>query len=192
MTEPLKVPIEIVEEFFEPPVYAHDTDAGCDLLSAENTVVFPGETVTIRTGIKVAIPEGYVGYVVPRSGISINTGLRVIQGTIDSGYRGEIRVIVENSAFPSTPVTSHTYNVNGEYRGVRDRRFPFPPDYSEKHGRYYRSDGNPGGFVICRGDRIAQLVLHKVERAAFEPTDDISQFESDRQDNGFGSTGVKS
>lgn len=78
------------------PVYATDGSAGFDLSAAEEVMIHPGRTVKIRTGLSFEIPEGYEGQVRPRSGLSYKTKLRVILGTIDSDYRGEVCVIVDN------------------------------------------------------------------------------------------------
>jgi dUTP pyrophosphatase len=80
------------------PSYAHDGDAGLDLLSSEDVTLSPGERVLIGTGIAVAIPEGYAGFVQPRSGLALRHGLTFVNspGLIDSHYRGEIRVIALN------------------------------------------------------------------------------------------------
>lgn len=80
------------------PGYAHDGDAGIDLLSAEDVSVKPGERTLVRTGISVAIPEGFAGYVQPRSGRAMSEGLSMVNtpGLIDSGYRGEVKVAAIN------------------------------------------------------------------------------------------------
>jgi dUTP pyrophosphatase len=80
------------------PQRAHDGDAGVDLRSAIELVLHPGERATIPTGIAVAIPDGYAGFVQPRSGLAAKHGLGIVNtpGLIDSGYRGEVKVIVIN------------------------------------------------------------------------------------------------
>ena len=80
------------------PSYAHDTDAGADLYAYEDVTVYPGERHSVRTGICIDIPEGYVGFITPRSGLAANKGITVLNapGTIDAGYRGEIKVILIN------------------------------------------------------------------------------------------------
>ena len=80
------------------PVHAHPGDAGLDLHAAEDVVLKPGERASVRTGIAVAIPDGYAGFVVPRSGLAARHGIGVVNapGLIDSGYRGEIRVLLIN------------------------------------------------------------------------------------------------
>jgi dUTP pyrophosphatase len=80
------------------PKYAHAGDAGLDLVSAEDVTLKPGERTLIRTGIAVAIPEGYAGFVQPRSGLALRSGFGLPNspGLIDSGYRGEIKVVAIN------------------------------------------------------------------------------------------------
>jgi dUTP pyrophosphatase len=81
------------------PVYAHDGDAGCDLLSAVDVVIQPGERVLVPTGIAVSIPRGHGGFVQPRSGLAIKHGISLVNtpGLIDSAYRGEIKIIMINT-----------------------------------------------------------------------------------------------
>lgn len=80
------------------PVYAKDGDAGVDLRSAEELVLLPGHSNVVKTNIALAIPTGYCGYVIPRSGLAAKHGITVVNapGLIDSGYRGEIMVILHN------------------------------------------------------------------------------------------------
>lgn len=80
------------------PSYAHDGDAGADLTSVESVSLQPGERALVATGIAVAIPHGYVGLVHPRSGLAFKQGLSLVNspGTIDAGYRGEVKVCVIN------------------------------------------------------------------------------------------------
>lgn len=82
------------------PTYATPGDAGADLCSAEQYMIFPGETVPLRTGVSIALPPGHVGFITPRSGLARNEGLTVLNapGTIDSGYRGEIIVLMHNTS----------------------------------------------------------------------------------------------
>jgi deoxyuridine 5'-triphosphate nucleotidohydrolase len=80
------------------PKYAREGDAGFDLVAVEDTIVEPGATVLVSTGLAFEIPPGYEMQIRPRSGVTVKTKLRVQIGTIDSGYRGEIKVIVDNIA----------------------------------------------------------------------------------------------
>ena len=129
------------------PVYAKPGDAGADLCSSEDLVIAPGERALVPTGISIALPEGFAAFVRPRSGLAIKNGIGIVNspGTIDAGYRGEIKVILINH------------------------------DRSEE-------------FVIKRGDRIAQLVVQRVESARFVEVEHLP--ESVRGAGGFGSTGV--
>jgi dUTP pyrophosphatase len=81
------------------PVYAHPGDAGADLVAAEAVVLEPGERSTVGTGLAVALPDGYAAFVVPRSGLAAKHGITIVNspGTVDAGYRGEIRVTLLNT-----------------------------------------------------------------------------------------------
>jgi len=81
------------------PAYAHPGDAGADLTSTEAVRLEPGQRATVGTGVAVALPEGYAGFVVPRSGLAARHGITVVNapGTVDAGYRGEIRVTLLNT-----------------------------------------------------------------------------------------------
>lgn len=128
------------------PNYALAGDAGMDLLASEEVTLEPGARAAVGTGIAVAIPEGFAGFVQPRSGRALRDGLGIANtpGLIDSGYRGEIKVIVLNL--------------------------------------------NPGArLVVNRGDKIAQMVFQRVERAEIEVVDELPG--SERGEGGFGSTG---
>jgi dUTP pyrophosphatase len=80
------------------PSFAHDGDAGADLTSVEDVVLAPGERKLVRTGLSIALPNGYVGLVHPRSGLAVKNGLSIVNapGTVDAGYRGEIFVNLIN------------------------------------------------------------------------------------------------
>jgi dUTP pyrophosphatase len=128
------------------PSYAQAGDAGADLHAASDLVLEPGERALVGTGVAIALPFGYAGFVHPRSGLAARTGLSIVNapGTVDAGYRGEILVCLVNL----------------------DRREP---------------------IRICRGDRIAQLVVQRVEFARFVEVDELPA--SDRGSRGYGSTG---
>lgn len=81
------------------PVYAHPGDAGADITSAESLVLEPGQRALVKTGLSIALPNGYVAYVMPRSGLALKHGIALVNspGTIDAGYRGEIGVILLNT-----------------------------------------------------------------------------------------------
>ena len=81
------------------PSYAHPGDAGADLVSTDELVLEPGQRATVGTGVSIALPDGYVAFVVPRSGLAAKHGITVVNspGTVDAGYRGEIRVTLLNT-----------------------------------------------------------------------------------------------
>lgn len=95
MTDPVDVPIiaGLV------PAYAHPGDAGADLHAAEAVTLAPGARYTVPTGVSIALPDGYAAFVVPRSGLAAKHGITIVNspGTVDAGYRGEIRVTVLNT-----------------------------------------------------------------------------------------------
>ena len=136
----------VAEPGFE-PVYAQPGDAGADLKSTEDVLIPAGSWKLVGTGVKVAMPDGYVGLVHPRSGLAAKQGITVLNtpGTVDAGYRGEIKVNLFNAS------------------GV--------------------------DFQVQRGDRIAQLVFQKVERARFVSVTTLP--ETARGEAGFGSTGTR-
>ena len=95
----LRVKIKRVKDV-ELPRYAKPGDSGFDLVAAEDTIIWPGETKVVQTGLAFEIPPGYELQVRPRSGMTRNTKLRVVLGTVDSGYRGEVGVLVDNTEIP--------------------------------------------------------------------------------------------
>ena len=127
------------------PAYARVDDAGLDLRAAEATKIEPGGRALVPTGIAIAIPPGYAGLVLPRSGLALRHGVTVLNapGLIDAGYRGEVKVLLIN------------------------------------HDR--------GAVTVARGERIAQLVLQRVERAELDEVAELPT--SERGAGGFGSTG---
>ena len=158
------------------PEYAHATDAGMDVRAAEDVTIAPGETVLVHTGIRLAIPEGYECQVRSRSGLSLKTPLRVANapGTIDSGYRDEVRVIMQNTSLPFE---------------IWNNKVLILEDRPSNHFSVNEKGNKNGWYEIHKGDRIAQLVFAKYEKADFETVDDVKCIEGDRG-GGFGSTGV--
>jgi dUTP pyrophosphatase len=98
VTRPVEVPIRRLDPGLPLPGYARDGDAGLDLLAARSLVLEPGERALVPTGIAVAIPDGYAGFVMPRSGLALRQGIGLVNspGLIDAGYRGEIGVVLMN------------------------------------------------------------------------------------------------
>lgn len=165
----IQIPIELCHPNAKIPTYAKPGDAGMDIYALEDFEVAPGERKIIKTGLKVAIPRGYELQVRPRSGTSIKTALRVANtpGTIDSGYRDEIGVIIENIE-PKIKDIGYDFDNNGNI--------------------IIKSIIHGSVFNVGKGERFAQLVLNEVPSAAFYPVDSVGQIGENRG-GGFGSTG---
>lgn len=153
------------------PKYAKLGDSGFDLVAVEDVIIEPGETKVIPTGLAFEIPPGYEMQISPRSGISRKTKLRVVLGTTDSGYRGEVGVIVDNV---NVLCEDH---LHGTLRTV--------------DGGYHNTPGLNyyGTYIIRKGDRIAQGVISTVCDVDFEEVEELS--ESERGEGGYGSTGTQ-
>ena len=126
------------------PHYAHPGDAGMDIFSAEDAVIKAGERRSVRTGVKMELPEGFVGLIWDKSGLALKNGIETMAGVIDSCYRGEIEIVLVN--------------------------------LSEQD------------YKIEKGQKIAQMLIQKVERAEIEEVEDLN--ETSRGAGGFGSTGL--
>ncbi|WP_433473223.1 dUTP diphosphatase [Spirillospora sp. CA-142024] len=128
------------------PRYAHPGDAGADLVTAVDVELPPGERAVVPTGVAIALPDGYAAFIHPRSGLGARLGVTIVNapGTVDAGYRGEIKVTLLNTD-PRATVT------------------------------------------LRRGDRIAQMVVQRVEQAVFHEVTGLPG--SARGTNGLGSTG---
>jgi len=170
----IEIPIEL-KEGLEIPKYAHIGDAGIDVRALEDYEILPGETKLVKTGIKIAIPQGYEIQVRPRSGLSLKTKMRVANspGTIDSNYRGEVGIIIDNIEPPIKDITYEpVLNEDGTIKELNVT--------SILHG---------APCHIQKGDRIAQLVLAEVPLAHFYQVENIGVFDSERGEDGFGSSG---
>ncbi len=142
----LQVQLKMLDPGLEPPSYAHPGDAGADLRAREDVVLQPGERKLVPTGVAIALPEGFVALIHPRSGLATKHGLTIVNapGTVDAGYRGEILVNLVNH--------------------------------------------DPAATVkISRGDRIAQLLVQRVERVTFHAVEELPG--TVRGAAGHGSTG---
>jgi dUTP pyrophosphatase len=143
----VRIPIVALDPDQPLPTYAKPGDAGFDLRAREGAVLKAGGgRASVPCGIRVAIPEGYAGFVLPRSGLARNHGITCVNspGLVDSGYRGEIMVVLVNTD---------------------------PSD----------------DFVVEPGERIAQMVVQRVEHVEFDAVDELDATE--RGDGGFGHTG---
>ena len=142
----LQVQLKMLDPDLEAPSYAHPGDAGADLRARVDVVLQPGERKLVPTGVAIALPEGFVALIHPRSGLATKHGLTIVNapGTVDAGYRGEIAVTLLNTDAKQS-------------------------------------------IELGRGDRIAQMVIQRVEYAQFIPVNELSG--SVRGTGGFGSTG---
>jgi len=125
------------------PSYSHPGDAGADLKSSESTIVPARGKTLVPTGLSIALPEGYVALIWPRSGLAVKNSIDCGAGVVDATYRGEIKVLLFNHSDES--------------------------------------------FIIEPGDRIAQLLVQKIENINFLHVDSLDKTE--RNEEGFGSTG---
>ncbi|WP_344589095.1 dUTP diphosphatase [Actinomadura vinacea] len=146
MTNKVDVLVHRLDPELPLPSYAHAGDAGADLAAAVDVELPPGERAVVPTGLAIALPDGYAAFIHPRSGLGARLGVTIVNapGTVDAGYRGEIKVTLLNTDPRAT---------------VRLRR----------------------------GDRIAQMVVQRVERAVFHEVTELPG--TARGDGGFGSTG---
>ena len=142
----VEILIKRLDEQVPLPSYAHPGDAGADLTTTVDVRLGPGERAMVPTGIALALPDGYVALVHPRSGLAAKFGVSIVNapGTVDAGYRGEVKVMLINLD-PAEPV------------------------------------------CLARGDRIAQLLVQRVERARFVEVESLPG--SARGAGGYGSTG---
>ena len=166
----IQIPFEKLSEDIKIPQYAHFGDSGMDIFALDDYTIMPGETKLIPTGIKLQIPAGYEVQIRPKSGRALKTKLRVANtpATIDSSFRGEIQVIIENIEPPIKDI-AYELNDTGEIKIT-----------SILHGVPY---------YIQKGEKFAQLVLMSVPKANLIQVEKIN--ETDRNEGGFGSTGLK-
>ena len=142
------------------PFRANTSDAGYDLFSTDYVTLEPFQRRLLSTGINVEIPEGFYGRVAPRSGLACKKGIDVMAGVIDSGYRGEIKVLLIN------------FNFEG---------------YNLKPNTFEAMFGSGNRMEIKPGDRIAQLIIEKCHNVEWKAMQTLE--ESQRGEQGFGSSG---
>lgn len=104
----MKLPVKRLNETAKLPTYAHKGDAGMDLYASEDMVLNPNEVVSVPTGLAFEIPEGFVGLIWDKSGLSLKQGLKTMGGVIDSGYRGETKVVIINLGKEPYHIKKHT------------------------------------------------------------------------------------
>ena len=142
------------------PFRANTSDAGYDLFSTEYATLEPFQRKLISTGINIEIPEGFYGRIAPRSGLACKKGIDVMAGVIDSGYRGEVKVLLINLNFEGYNLTPNAFET---------------------------MFGSANKIEIKPGDRIAQLIIEKCHSIEWMPMQTLE--ESQRGEQGFGSSG---
>ena len=167
----IKIPVEITRDT-QLPQYARIGDAGMDIYATEDVTIAPGETKIVPTGLKMAIPQGYAILIQPRSGLSAKSKLRVANtpGLIDSGYRDEIGVIVEN-------IEPRIVDIDVDYEKSE-------PGAINVVSILYGKD-----YTITKGQRIAQMRLVEAPSAALFEVDDINDVIGFNRGGGFGHSG---
>lgn len=171
----IRVPYEKCHENAKVPAYAHETDSGMDVYALEDITLAPGEQKIIPIGIKVALPAGYELQVRAKSSIAAKTKFRIANGvgTIDTGYRDEIGIILENNEPPIKDIT-------------------YEPVFDENNNIKYlniTSIEYGSSYTIGKGQKFAQLVLSEVPKAVLYEVESVSEIGENRN-GGFGSTGA--
>lgn len=182
--------LEVCKNNFKIPTYANNGDSGMDIYAAEDITIYPNQTLIIPTGLKFAIPIGYEIQVRPRSGLSYNTPLRISNspGTIDSGYRNELGIIITNTSpefmYKINNILNKCFNFIYKYVFFSKIKTFQLPIYGLK------STGNKKGiYEIKKGNRIAQIVLQSVPTMNFIIVNDVAKIGKNRN-GGIGSTGI--
>ncbi|WHI79053.1 dUTP pyrophosphatase [Staphylococcus hominis] len=160
-------------------------DAGYDIFAAETVILEPQEKATIRTDIAVNIPEGYVGLLTSRSGVSSKTHLVIETGKIDAGYQGNMKINIKNDIevvnadeFIYKDIKDETID-DGSFNAPIDEQSSNPLDIFKPRNTSY---------VIKKGDKLAQLVIVPIWTPELKEVEEFSS-ESERGEQGFGSTG---
>lgn len=200
----VKVGFKPLDDDAKQPFYAHRGDAGMDVYAASDYVILPGETVLISTDFAVQLPEGYELQVRPRSGLSLKTNLTISNspGTIDSGYRDEIKIIMRNNSQMFLAL-AESKNIKQQLAELDNDNVGDELDDDEeaelRHANFITTefgkiaifdldvkDAPHGAYKINKGDRIAQLVLAPVYRLEWESPNEQAAFD---REGGFGHSG---
>lgn len=152
-------------------------DAGYDIFSAETVILEPQEKAVIKTDVAVNIPEGYVGLLTSRSGVSSKTHLVIETGKIDAGYQGNLGINIKND-MESDGITSLYEDLEDELVSILDVKGDYIKD----------GEGARKVYKINKGDKLAQLVVVPIWTPELKEVEEFSN-ESERGEQGFGSTG---
>lgn len=178
--------IKLLTENATAPTRAHEHDAGLDIYSAQDITLYPQDKRKIATDFAIDIPQGYVGFLTGRSGVSSKTDLVVATGIIDSGYQGHVQVNIKNDQ-QLPDAKTYFANQHIEHKlGYPELLYGVDGEQIENGNKF----GTGGGrnYHIKKGDRIAQLLILPIVTPAVNI---VEEFESEtaRGDRGFGSTG---
>ncbi|MBZ5313397.1 dUTP pyrophosphatase [Staphylococcus aureus] len=171
--------VKLLSENARMPERNHKTDAGYDIFSAETVVLEPQEKAVIKTDVAVSIPEGYVGLLTSRSGVSSKTHLVIETGKIDAGYQGNLGINIKNEN--ETLENWVTYNFSRNVAGIDGKYTLLPP--SDKN--FFMN----GSYLINKGDELAQLVIVPIWTPELKQVEEFESV-SERGAKGFGSSGV--
>lgn len=165
------------------PTKAHENDSGYDIYAIEDVIIEPGATVVLKTGLSVMLPEGYDAYIKNRSGVSSKTKLRVVSPPIDEGYRGELGIILDNTAQPQYYIDAgELHKESSMYVETLTGERVVPG------GGWLGQQYELGTYLISKGDRIAQLTIQPRPKTVAVEITELG--ESARGEAGFGSSGV--
>ena len=165
--------IKLLSDNATTPTRAYGVSAGLDIYAAETVVIEPQEKILLATDIAVDIPEGYVGLLTSRSGVSSKTHLVVETGKIDAGYNGHVKVNIKNDDLPRIPNLKQA-----KYKNLNDSYIKPKDNETYKIGTY----------KINKGDKIAQLVITPIITPEVNVVEEFES-ESERGSQGFGSSG---
>lgn len=176
-----KLEIKLLSENATKPKRADNDSAGYDIYAAETVILEPQQKVLIDTGLAVNIPNGYVGLLTSRSGVSSKTDLVVETGKIDAGFQGHMKINIKNDY-----ISLEQYD--GAIMDVEDGGLIYPVYSIDEKTKYYSGEIDTPVYKIQKGERLAQLVIVPIWTPELVPVKEFSN-ETERGQKGFGSTG---
>lgn len=166
-----KLEVKLLSENGTLPTKADKASAGYDIYASEKIYIKPQEKTLIPTDLAINIPEGYVGLLTSRSGVSSKTNLVIETGKIDSGYQGHMKINIKNDNQLTDDIAAYRLKI-------------------DETKAYMRGYTNRGSYVIKKGDKLAQLVIVPIATPELELVDDFSN-QTERGEKGFGSSGTR-